>query len=103
MFHYNDGCYNAARFERYQKSMVLTIFLRLCVLRANPQDLPASHRLLAVALTAHALADVAGLADMLSPAQAFEAAALDTAALAALTAAVLWLRSVSARFTQTLT
>lgn len=82
--------------------MVLTTLFRICLLRANPQDLPASYALLAITLIAYAAAEMLGLADALSPRRALDAVALDVALLVLITAAVLRLRGFNARLPQTL-
>ena len=78
-------------------------FLDLCLLRANPQDLPTSNRLLAAALVAHLLANVLTGLDSASPENALLAGAMDTLLLVALTHTGLMLRGVGARTRQTLT
>ncbi|OGI37069.1 MAG: hypothetical protein A2V91_05700 [Candidatus Muproteobacteria bacterium RBG_16_64_10] len=83
--------------------MPFRIFLDLCLLRANPQDLPVSNRLLAAALAAHLLANVLSGLDSASPENALLAGAMDTLLLVALTHTGLMLRGVGARTRQTLT
>ena len=83
--------------------MPFKIFLDLCLLRANPQDLPTSNRLLAAALVAHLLANVLTGLDSASPENALLAGAMDTLLLVALTHTGLMLRGVGARTRQTLT
>jgi hypothetical protein len=83
--------------------MVLSILLRIAVWRANPQDLPASQVLVAIALLAHFLADVAILAGDLPFGAALQASALDTGLLIVLTAAWLRVRNLQPRLMQTLT
>lgn len=81
---------------------MLATFLRICLLRANPQDLPASNGLLASALLAHALADALSLWGMVEPRAALRAAVIDTVLLAALAHTALLLRNLGERARQTL-
>ena len=46
--------------------MLLKIFFDICLLRANPQDLPDSDTLVLAALAAYGLADVIGVLDIAS-------------------------------------
>jgi len=77
--------------------------LKICLLRANPQDLPTSTGLTALALAAYYLADVATALMTVPLARALEAAAADTFVLVALVHAALNLRRLGARTRQTLT
>ncbi|MEK7696705.1 MAG: hypothetical protein AAB346_01025 [Pseudomonadota bacterium] len=83
--------------------MPFKIFLDLCLLRANPQDLPASNVLVGVALAGHFLINIltgfgeAGLEN------AAIAGAMDTLLLVALTHTGLMLRNLRERTRQTLT
>ena len=83
--------------------MPFKIFLDLCLLRANPQDLPTSNRLLAAALVGHLLANVLTGLDGASLENALLAGVMDTLLLVALTHTGLMLRGVGARTRQTLT
>ncbi|MFP5348809.1 MAG: hypothetical protein ACLGHO_03075 [Gammaproteobacteria bacterium] len=82
--------------------MSFSLFARLLVLRANPQDLPADARVLAIALAAHVIADVLALLDTMALAPALFAAALDTVLLVALAHTALLLRGFGARALQTI-
>lgn len=82
---------------------MLAILLRICLLRANPQDLPASNALLALALLAHAGANVLSLRGIVEPRAAVQAAVIDTVLLVALTHTALLLRNQADRARQTLT
>lgn len=82
---------------------MFAIFLRICLLRANPQDLPASNALLALALLAHAAADVLSLRGMVESRAALQAAVIDTVLLVALAHTALLLRNHADRARQTLT
>src|SRR3989344_4139449 len=82
--------------------MPLKIFLGICLLRANPQDLPTSNRLMLAALIAYGLADVIGVLDMLSLGSAALAAAVDTLLLIVATHLALRWRHAENRFPQTL-
>jgi hypothetical protein len=82
--------------------MPLKIFLGICLLRANPQDLPTSNRLMLAALIAYGLADVIGVLDMLSFGSAALAAAVDTLLLIVATHLALRWRNAENRFPQTL-
>lgn len=82
--------------------MLLKTFLGIGLLRANPQDLPASNALMLAALAAYGLADVIGVLDTLAPASAVLAAAVDTLMLVAATHLALRWRHVENRIPQTL-
>ena len=82
--------------------MPLKIFLGICLLRVNPQDLPTSNRLMLAALIAYGLADVIGVLDTLSLGSAALAAAVDTLLLIAATHLALRWRDAENRFPQTL-
>jgi len=82
--------------------MPLNIFVGICLLRANPQDLPTSNRLMLGALIAYGLADVIGALDMLPLGAAALAAAVDTLLLIVATHLALRWRDVESRFPQTL-
>lgn len=82
--------------------MPLNIFLGICRLRANPQDLPTSNRLLLATLIAYGLADVIGALDMLPLGAAALTAAVDTLLLIVATHLALHWRAMENRFTQTL-
>ena len=74
----------------------------ICLLRANPQDLPTSNTLMLAALVAYGLADVIGVLDSLALGSALLAAAVDTLLLVAATQLVLRWRNLENRFPQTL-
>jgi hypothetical protein len=82
--------------------MLLKTFAGICLLRANPQDLPASNALLLAVLVAYGLADVIGVLDTLPVGNAMLAAAVDSLLLVAATHLALRWRNVVSRFTQTL-
>ncbi|BAU46611.1 hypothetical protein SVA_0028 [Sulfurifustis variabilis] len=82
---------------------MLATFLRICLLRANPQDLPASNGLLALALLAHVAADVLSLRGMVDLRAALQAGVVDTVLLVALAHTALLLRNHPDRARQTLT
>lgn len=82
--------------------MLLKTYLRLCLLRANPQDLPGSSTLALSALAAYAAMDVVGVLDIIPPASALLAAAVDTLMLVAVTQLALRWRRFENRFSQTL-
>jgi hypothetical protein len=82
--------------------MPLKIFLGICLLRANPQDLPTSNRLMLAALVAYGLADVIGVLDILSLDSAVLAAAVDSLLLIVATHVALRWRNAVNRFPQTL-
>jgi hypothetical protein len=82
--------------------MLLRTYLGLCLLRANPQDLPASSAVTLAAVVAYALMDVFGVLDIIPPASALLAAAVDTLLLVAATQLALRLRGFENRFSQTL-
>jgi hypothetical protein len=82
--------------------MLLKIFLDICLLRAKPQDLPASDSVMLAALAAYVLADVVGVLDIVSAGGALLAAAVDTLLLLAATHLALRWRHLENRATQTL-
>jgi len=82
--------------------MPLKIFLGICLLRANPQDLPTSSRLMLASLIAYGLADIIGVLDVLSLGSAVLAAAVDTLLLIVATHLALRWRDAENRFPQTL-
>ncbi|OGI47822.1 MAG: hypothetical protein A2151_01300 [Candidatus Muproteobacteria bacterium RBG_16_65_34] len=81
---------------------MLATFLRICLLRANPQDLPASAALPAAALLVHLAVDVLTALDMLPLERALQAGFADTVLLAAFAHAGLTLRRLENRLRQTL-
>ncbi len=83
--------------------MPLKLLIGICLLRASPQDLPASRAGMLAALLAYAAAGVLGVLDVLTLENAFLAAAVDTLLLAAVTHLVLQWRRLENRLTQTLT
>ena len=82
--------------------MLLKIFTDICLLRANPQDLPTSRFLMLAALIAYGLADVIGILDTLPMETAMLAAAVDTLLLIAVTQLALRFRNAANRLPQTL-
>lgn len=83
--------------------MPIKTFFNLCLLRANPQDLPSSNRLLGVALIAHLTANLlTGLGET-GLENALIASVMDTLLLVALTHTGLMVRDLRARTRQTLT
>ena len=82
--------------------MLLKTLLGICLLRANPQDLPTSNPLMLVALVAYGLADVIGVLDSLSLNNSLLAAAVDMLLLVAATHIMLRWRNLENRFPQTL-
>jgi hypothetical protein len=83
--------------------MPLKILIDICLLRAAPQDLPASRGGMLVALAAYAAAGLLGVLDVLTFESAVLASAVDTLLLAAVTHLVLQWRRLENRLTQTLT
>jgi len=82
--------------------MFLKTYLELCLLRADPQDLPGSNALAIASLVAYGLMDVVGVLDIAAPASALTAAVLDTLMLVAATHLALRWRRLENRFSQTL-
>lgn len=76
--------------------------LKICLLRANPQDLPSSSRLTALALVVYYVTDVVMAFITVSFTRALLFAALDTFLLAALAHTALSLRHFGVRLRQTL-
>ena len=83
--------------------MPLKILIGICLLRASPQDLPASRAWMLGALVAYAAAGVLGVLDVLTFENAILVAAVDTLLLVAVTHLVLQWRRRENRLTQTLT
>ena len=83
--------------------MPLKILIGICLLRASPQDLPASRAGMLGALVAYAAAGVLGVLDVLTFENAILAAAVDTLLLTVVTHLVLPWRRLENRLTQTLT
>lgn len=83
--------------------MPLKILIGICLLRAAPQDLPASRGAMFAALVAYAAAGLLGVLDVLTFENAVLATAVDTLLLAAATHLVLQWRHLENRLTQTLT
>jgi len=81
---------------------LLTLFFKLCLLRAKPQDLPASGLLTGAALAAYFLAGLMIALTQQSAGPAVLAALADSAVLALLTHTVLLLRKRPERLAQTL-
>ena len=77
-------------------------FVRICLLRMKPQDLPSSGTLLALVLVTHTLVGVAVAAINLRFGQAVAAGVIDTALMCALTTGLLMLRTLGERTVQTL-
>lgn len=83
--------------------MPIKTFFNLCLLRASPQDLPSSNRLLGVALVAHLAANLlTGLGET-GLENALIAGVMDTLLLVALTHTGLMVRNLRERTRQTLT
>ena len=82
--------------------MLLKTFLDICLLRANPQDLPTSRVMMFSALLAYGLADVVGVLDTLPVESAMLAAAVDTLLLVASVLLALRWRQLENRLPQTL-
>ena len=78
-------------------------FIRICMLRMRPQDLPSSSTLLAVVLVAHTLLSVCAAAIDLRFGPALVAGVADTALVCGLTTALLMLCKLRERAIQTLT
>lgn len=83
---------------------LIQLFWEICLLRAGPQDLPASHILLGMTLIAYAIAG-ALVAHSLVPdiAMAILASLVDTFLLALLSRGLLWARMLGNRWNQTCT
>ena len=78
-------------------------FVRICLLRMGPQDLPASTTLLGLVLFAHTVVGVTVATVSLRFDQALAAGVVDTALLCGLTSALLMLYTLRERIVQTLT
>ena len=78
-------------------------FVRICLLRMKPQDLPASGTLLALALAAHVVVGTVVAAVNLELSLALAAGIVDTALMCGLTTGLLMLRTLRERTVQTLT
>ncbi len=77
--------------------------INICLLRANPQDLPTSNTLLALALGAYFATGLFGTVLVLDWANALRAALIGTLLLVAVMHTALLLRDLKARVPQTLT
>lgn len=77
--------------------------LKICLLRANPQDLPSSTRLTTLALAVYVATDAIMAFITVPFVRALQFAAVDTFLLAALAHMALSLRHLSVRLRQTLT
>jgi hypothetical protein len=82
--------------------MLLRTYLNICLLRANPQDLPASHFLLVLSLIAYLSANLVTFSDTVSWARALVASVADTLLLIALVHSALLIRRLVVRGRQTL-
>lgn len=82
--------------------MHLRTFLNICVLRARPQDLPASFALLRISLFVYFTANMLVLFDGVALPRALLIAIVDTLLLVALVHSALLLRQRGERFWQTL-
>lgn len=83
--------------------MLAKIFFDLCLLRANPQDLPPSSFLLGIMLLAYTLTGIGVAATGLPLFNAVLAACIGTLILVMLTHTALLIRKTPARLPQTLT
>lgn len=84
-------------------SRLLRRYFDICLLRAGPQDLPASPFLLGLSLAAYFVVGVIISLQNLDVLAAASLVIVDTALLAALLFALLWVRQFSNRYLQTLT
>lgn len=82
---------------------LLQRYLDICLLRAGPQDLPASTVLLWLSLLAYFAVGMVMSVQNLDVARATLLVSLDLALLAALLFALLWSRNAMSRYLQTLT
>ena len=82
--------------------MLLRTYFNICLLRANPQDLPASFNLLAVSLFAYLSANIVTFSDTVSWTRALVASVADTLLLVALAHSALLIRHLAIRGRQTL-
>jgi hypothetical protein len=82
---------------------LLNPFIKICLLRQGPQDLPTSGILLGVALTAHTVVSIFLSMVSLGVASALLSGLVDTVLLVVLTGALLYVQRRNARLIQTLT
>jgi len=82
---------------------LLYAFWKICLLRANPQDLPASRFLLGLSLASYGITGVIDSTVEMPFLQAVLATLVDIALLSALIYIALWMRLLTNRYTQTLT
>ncbi len=82
---------------------MLSILFNICLLRANPQDLPASRTWLGIAVGAYFLTGLIGMFTGLDWANALEVAVVSTVLLVAVMHTALLMRNLKPRVTQTLT
>ena len=78
-------------------------FVRICLLRKGPQDLPTSEVLLVITLAAYTTSGILASFLRLAPGDALLAGMLDTLLMCGLTIALLHIRQHRARINQTLT
>jgi len=83
--------------------LLLQRFIDICLLRAGPQDLPASTVLLILALTAYCTAGLLLSLVNTSLANAVLLVVIDALLLAGLAYLILWIRMFTVRFRQALT
>ena len=82
--------------------MLLRTYLNICLLRANPQDLPASRNVLAVSLFAYLSANLVTFNDTVSLPRALAASVADTLLLVGLACGALLIRGLLQRRWQVL-
>lgn len=82
---------------------ILAQFWAICILKAGPQDLPASRFLAVASSVLYVLLGLVYYLDRLAVPSAFGAAMVDYALLAGLSYLLLWVRLYSNRWLQTIT
>ena len=83
---------------------LLQLFWEICLLRAGPQDLPASHSLLGLALVAYVIINILVATTFLPQASTIVfATTVDTLLLISLSWLILWVRMLTNRWNQTFT
>jgi len=82
---------------------ILKLFVNICLLRANPEDIPASPFLLALTLLAYFLLSLGIALHGSSPVQAFSTVVVGLIMMIGFAQAGLWIRSFLNRSIQTIT
>ena len=83
--------------------LLIKRFFAICLLRASPQELPSSLFLLSLSLLAYALVELLLALNKTPWLEALAMVAVDTILLATMSWLLLWIRTLTSRYVQTLT